>query len=65
MTMKRIAITSNFDDEMYNEQWLNLPPMESAIAEKVCSLLNESTDPRGPDYYQCKDLDYQLYRFKP
>jgi hypothetical protein len=64
MAMKRIAIVSNFDDEMYNEQFVNVPPMREQAAADICKLLNE-VNPNGRDYYRVVDLDYALHTFQP
>jgi len=64
MAMKRIAVTSNYDSEMFNEEWLNVPPMTEEQALEICQLLNE-VFPQGPKYYQPKPMDYQLYKFEP
>ena len=60
----RIATKSNFDDEMFTESFLNVPPMYKDSAQLVCNELNK-INPNGPDYYACVPLDYQLYSFQP
>lgn len=64
MSKKRIAITSNYDRDNYTERFLEVPPMDESLAWEVCHLLN-AVNPEGPDYYQPKDPDYQLYVFQP
>lgn len=64
MPMKRIAIVSNYDRETFYETWLNVPPMEEQLANKVCEQLNK-IHPEGENYYTPKDMSYQLYKFEP
>lgn len=60
----RIVRTSNFDEEMYTEEFVNVPVMPKEKAWEVCHILN-SIDPNGPHYYQPKPLNYVLYKFEP
>lgn len=61
--MKRIAVTSNYDDEMYEEVFLNVPPMEHEQAYTITGILNE-LNPEGPHYYKVVEPSYTLYAFK-
>lgn len=64
MSLKRIAIKSNFDLEMFTEAFLNVPAMPEEQAKQVCEALNQ-VYPQGPNYYAPVDPDYQLYKFEP
>lgn len=61
----KIVIASNFDKEMYEEQFLNLPHLTELKAERIIRLLNElCSGPSAEDYYKIVPDDYKLYKFK-
>lgn len=64
MANKRIAITSNYDNEMFTETLLDVPIMGEDVAQKVCNQLN-NINPNGSVYYKPVDIDYVLYEFQP
>lgn len=64
MTIKRIAVKSNYDDEMFEEYWLNVLPMDELLAIQICNRLNDIS-PRGPLYYKPVDPDYELHNTGP
>lgn len=63
--MFKVAATSNFDSESYNESWAVTVPMQASVAKEVCKILNDNADPHGPDYYRVVDQNYKLYKFEP
>lgn len=64
MPLKRIAITSNYDREIYDEKLVNLPPMPPHVAQEICDLLNEVA-PSGEDYYKPVAIDYVPRKYEP
>ena len=64
MANKRIAITSNYDDEMYTETFLQVPVMTEHLAKGICRKLN-NIHPNSRDYYKPVAIDYVLYEFQP
>lgn len=63
--MHQIVITSNLDDEMYCEQWLNVPASRQEDAlQCICNDLN-NLHPEGPAYYKVVELPYKLKKWEP
>lgn len=64
MTKKRILIASNYDDEMFTESFLNVPPVDADSGQCICNDLN-NIDPEGPNYFKLVDMDYIPTFFTP
>lgn len=64
MTMKKILIASNYDDENFTEHFVNIPPMDEHSAQHICRELND-VDPRGPNYYRVVDPSHTPRIFQP
>lgn len=64
MTRKRIVIASNYDDETFDESFLDVPSMPTLTAVTICGHLN-NIEPDGYRYYKVVDMDYQLHKFQP
>lgn len=64
MTMKRILIASNYDDELFTETFLDHLPVDAKRGQRICNDLN-ATDPLGPRYYKLVDVDYIPHEFTP
>lgn len=63
--MYQIVITSNLDDEMYPEQWLNVPAhSDSGVLRSIADDLN-NLHPEGPAYYKVVKLPYKLHKWEP
>lgn len=61
---KKILIVSNYDDEMYEQRFLEVPLMAENQAEQLCDMLNDLQQ-HNPDYYRPVDPDYQIENFEP
>lgn len=65
----KIIRTSNYDDEMYSEEFvtgfiLNNSEHHKRIGRELCQWLN-TIDPTGPAYFRMVDDNYQLKKFEP
>jgi len=64
LSQRRIAITSNFDDETFSERMLDLPPMDADLAREICELANQ-INPHGHIYYKSVLPNYTPYTYDP
>ena len=64
MTKKRILIASNYDDVMFTESFLNVPPVSEELGDLICIDLND-IDSDGPNFYKLVDMDYVPTFFEP
>jgi hypothetical protein len=65
MALFRIAITSNYDKDNFEEKFLEVPLGSSKEMWTICHAIN-SIDPQSPHYYVPVPLDYVLNKgFEP
>ena len=62
----KIVATSNFDEETYSEEFINLPVFSQELGVKLVDAINDyCSGPMHPDHYKLVPDSYQLKRFEP